>query len=223
MTEMMDSTPLTEKDIIHYLRHHPHFFEEHPNLLKKLHLKHDSGEAISLMERQNLILRKENSDLIDRLNHFIQMAQRNDRLFLKLQTLIIELLACKSLNAIVCRLQSILTENFDVDAVQLVLSHRLLTDGDLWLYCDKDTLAEQFPACINEARNECGEYTATTRELLFAERQINSLALGALTHKGTPVGVIALGSCDPEHFRSGTETLFLGHLAKVLSQLLETY
>lgn len=223
MTEQLDTLQLTEKDIVQYLRQHPFFFEENPNLLKKLHLRHDSGEAISLIERQNQILRKENSDLIDRLNHFIQMAQRNDQLFIKLQALIIKLLACKSLNGIAKTLQNTLTEKFDVDAVQLVLSHRLLTDGDMWLFCEQEVLAEHFPACANEARNECGEFTNTTRDLLFAESKIKSLAVGALTHKGKTVGILALGSEDAGHFRTGTDTLFLGHLAKVLSQLLETY
>ena len=223
MSELQENGTLTEHDIISYLRQHPRFFEEHPHLLKKLHLRHDSGNAISLIERQNLILRQENIDLIDRLNNFIQVAQRNDQLFLKLQALIVELLGCKSLNEIAITLQLMLTEKFSVDAVQLVLSHRLLTDGDLWLYCDKQTLSEHFAACIIDGRNECGEYNETTRELLFAGRHIRSLAVGALTHKGSPVGLLALGSEDAEHFRTGTETLFLGHLAKVLSQQLETY
>ena len=222
MTQMVDSTDITEEDIVRYLRQYPHFFEEHPNLLKKIHLKHDSGEAISLIERQNHILRKENNDLIDRLNRFIQVAQRNDKLFMNLQKLVIELISCNSLNEIASTLQSVLTENFDVDAVQLVLSHRLLTDGDLWLYCEKDTLKEHFPAIIKDGRNECGEFTETARQLLFSGQEIQSAALGAITHKGVPVGIIALGSESVAHFRLGTETLFLGHLAKVLSQLLET-
>ncbi|MEJ2042704.1 MAG: DUF484 family protein [Reinekea sp.] len=201
MTEMVNSEDISEEDVIRFLRQYPRFFEDNPNLLKKLHLKHDSGEAISLIERQNLILRKENSELIDRLNRFIEVAQRNDKLFINLQKLVIDLISCNTLNDIAKTLHSTLTTNFAVDAVQLILSHRLLTDGDVWLYCDKSTLKEHFPAAIEHARNECGIFTETTRQLLFPEQNIESVAVGVITHKGTPVGIIALGSEDAAHFR----------------------
>lgn len=220
MTEMLESFEISETEVVRYLQHHPEFFEQYPNLLKKLHLKHDSGGAISLIERQNQILRKENTDLIDRLNQFIQVAQRNDRLFLNLQATVLKLLACNSLNDICRVLHTELTERFEVDDVQLVLSNRLTTDGDLWLYCDAATLQTHFPAAMRDNRNECGDFTEQTRQLLFGDRNIKSLAVGALAKDGSGIGVIALGSEDERHFRSGTDTLFLGHLAMVLSQLL---
>lgn len=222
MTEMLESADMSESDVIRFLKRNPGFFEEHPNLLKNLHLKHDSGEAISLIERQNHILRKENSELIDRLNTFIQVAQRNDKLFLNLQALILNLLACRSLNEICQTLGTELPDRFDVDDVQVILTHRLTTDGDLWLYSDADTLQSHFPAVINDARNECGEFNETTRQFLFSDSGIQSVAVGAITKDGCGVGVIALGSHDPRHFRSGTDTLFLGHLSEVISQLLLT-
>lgn len=222
MTEMLESYDISETDVVRYLKQHPSFFEEHPNLLKKLHLRHDSGEAISLIERQNQILRKENTDLIDRLNRFIQVAQRNDKLFLNLQALVLKLLASRSLNDICKALNTELTERFDVDQVQVVMCHRLTTDGDMWLYCDADTLKTHFPAAMRDARNECGEFTEQTQQLLFGDSEVQSIAVGALTKDGQGVGVLALGSNDPKHFRSGTDTLFLGHLAMVVSQLLLT-
>jgi uncharacterized protein YigA (DUF484 family) len=220
VTHQTDETSISEKDVIRYLRLHSHFFEEHPNLLKSLQLKHDSGEAISLIERQNHILRKENSDLIDRLNHFINVAQRNDNLFLKLQKLVLELLACRTLNEISKVLNSVLTERFDVDQVQLVLTHKQNTDGDLWLYCDYDVLNTHFNATMTNLKNQCGEFTETARKLLFAESDVQSVALGAISLNGQGIGLIALGSHSQSHFRSSTDTLFLGHLAGVISQLL---
>ncbi len=220
MTELKDDFAVTEEDVVKYLRYHPHFFEEQQNLLKKLHLKHDSGDAISLIERQNHILRKENNDLIDRLNNFINVAQRNDNLFLKLQTLVLELITCHTLNDISKVLNRVLTERFDVDEVQLVLTHQQTTDGDVWLSCDRSVLATHFPSTINDLKNQCGEYSQTARQLLFGDRDIQSVAIGAIAINNESIGLIALGSESASHFRSSTETLFLGHLAKVISQLL---
>jgi uncharacterized protein YigA (DUF484 family) len=219
---MLDPIEISETDVIRFLKQRPHFFEEHQNLLKKLHLKHDSGEAVSLIERQNHILRKENTDLIDRLNQFINVAQRNDKLFINLQVLVLDLISCRSLNEIAKTLNSGLTERFDVDEVQIVLTHRLNTDGDVWLYCDGDTLQNHFPAALNEMRNQCGEFNEESRQLLFGDQDIKSVAVGALSKDQQGVGLIALGSKSASHFRSGTDTLFLGHLSKVVSQLLLT-
>lgn len=220
MTELMDELSISEEDVIRFLRLHPHFFEEHPNLLKRLHLKHDSGEAISLIERQNHILRKENNDLIDRLNNFINVAQRNDTLFLNLQKLVIELIACRTLNDISKVLHDVLTERFEVDEVQLVLTHHQNSDGDLWLYCDHDLLVAHFGTAVSEMKNQCGEFSETARQLLFGDKDIKSIALGSVTLNGAGIGLLALGSKSASHFRSSTDTLFLGHLAKVVSQLL---
>ncbi len=222
MTEMYDPIEVSEDDVVRYLKQHPHFFEDQQNLLKKLHLKHDSGMAVSLIERQNHILRKENTDLIDRLNQFIRVAQRNDQLFLNLQTLVVELIACRSINEISKTLNRVLTERFDVDDVQMVLTNRLTTDGDNWLYCDTDTLVNHFPAAMKEARHECGEFDLQARQLLFGDSEIKSVAIGSITKDGKGIGIIALGSRSASHFRSSTDTLFLGHLAKVVSQLLVT-
>ncbi|TCS44015.1 DUF484 family protein [Reinekea marinisedimentorum] len=223
MTELTDELSISEEEVVRYLRLQPHFFEDHPNLLKSLHLKHDSGDAISLIERQNHILRKENNDLIDRLNHFINVAQRNDNLFMKLQKLVLELIACRTLNDISKVLNQVLTERFDVDQVQLVLTHQQTTDGDLWLYCDREILNTHFRSTITELKNQCGEFSETSRQLLFAESEVKSVALGAVTLNGKGIGLIALGSHSASHFRSSTDTLFLGHLANVISQLLARF
>ena len=34
-----------------YLTEHPHFFEENPDILEAINVSHDSGKAISLVER----------------------------------------------------------------------------------------------------------------------------------------------------------------------------
>lgn len=220
MTEMLDQLGITDTDVVRFLRQHPHFFEEHPNLLKSLHLKHDSGEAVSLIERQNHILRKENTDLIDRLNTFINVAQRNDKLFLSLQALVLDLISCQSINEISDILHSGMVERFDVDAVQLVLTDRPVAEGDNWLHAEPGTLAEHFAATIRENRNACGEFSSEARAMLFNSDTIESIALGALSDGNKNIGLIALGSHSATHFRSGTDTLFLGHLAQVVSHLL---
>lgn len=224
MTELRnDITEIREEDVIRFLQHHPAFFEQHPNILKRLHLHHDSGDAISLIERQNHILRKENRDLIDRLNQFINVAQRNDRLFLNLQHLVVGCIGCNNLNELAKVLNEGLTERFDVDAVQLLLSHQVAHDDDLWLHCDKTTLGELFPAAIKEQKSLCGTFDRDIKRMLFGHQKIGSIALGAISCKSGQVGLLALGNRNETHFRSGTDTLFLSHLAKIVSLMLDRF
>lgn len=221
MTESVDTDILDLNSVVAYLRRHPRFFEDHPNLLKKLHLSHDSGDAISLMERQNQILRQENRQLIDRLNQFIQVAQRNDRLFLKLQRLILDLLPHTQLNDLLHSLQQGLQRDFDVHETTVILFQRAPGDGDGWLQTSRTQIAESFPAVVEQGKAVCGALDRHLTQLLFAGNDVGSLAIAPLTRGHEVIGVLALGHSDPEHFRSGTDTLFLTHLAQVTSLQIE--
>lgn len=221
MTETLNEGELAVADVVAFLRRHPAFFEEQPHLLKQLHLLHDSGEAISLMERQNQILRQENRQLIDRLNHFIQVAQRNDSLFQSLQRLVLELIPETTLNDLLKRLQQGLHDYFDVHETAVVLCHQPYQDGDHWLRVDSDTLAEHFPTLMHEGKALCGPFNETKRSFLFAGADVHSIALAPLTEDKAIVGLLALGHRSKEHFRSGTDTLFLTHLARITSLLVQ--
>lgn len=218
------STPvqsLSAEHIIEYLKENPEFFDAHPNTLKRLTLTHESGDAISLIERQNQILRKENTTLIDRLNQFIDVAQRNDRLFQKLQHLVISLISCQTLDSLCKALSEGLLTHFDVDAVQIVFTIApAVAEPNGWTLGDNDELLEHFSASLKEQRHQCGEFDTQTRALLFSDPSVKSIAIGALTQHGQSVGLLALGSEDSNYFRSSTDTLFLGHLSLVVSQLL---
>lgn len=222
MTETVNDTGISEDAVVAYLRQQPGFFEDHPNLLKQLHLRHESGNAISLMERQNQILRHENRQLIDRLNHFIEVAQRNDRLFQQLQRLVLSLLPQTTLTGLIDALEKGLLEQFDVHETSVILCDRANADGDPWLHIHRDSLSQYFPALINDGKALCGSFSDTERNFLFAGRDMGSIALAPLCDADQqPIGVLALGHRDAQHFRSGTETLFLSHLAQVTSLLMQ--
>ncbi|PTY37405.1 hypothetical protein BGP77_12915 [Saccharospirillum sp. MSK14-1] len=221
MTETVNDSAVSEEAVIAFLRQQPDFFEQHPNLLKQLQLRHESGNAISLMERQNHILRQENRQLIDRLNHFIEVAQRNDRLFQQLQRLVLAMVPHTTANDLIDALETGLIEHFDVHETSVILCDRPNADGDPWLQISRDSLSQYFPTLINEGKAMCGSFGDRERDFLFAGRQVASLALAPLTDADhQPIGVLALGHQDSQHFRSGTETLFLSHLAQLTSLLL---
>jgi len=221
VTKPANTDAIDPDAVVTFLRRYPQFFEDHPNLLKKLHLSHESGEAISLIERQNQILRQENRQLTDRLNHFIHVAQRNDRLFLQLQRLILELLPETQLDDLVSTVQRGLLRDFDVHETAVILFDHKPGDGDGWLQTSKSQFADAYPAVIYDGKAVCGALDPTSIQLLFAGTDVGSVAVAPLTRDDEVVGVLALGHSSTEHFRHGVDTLFLTHLAQVLSQQIK--
>ena len=60
---------LTAQDVATYLKANPEFFIEQEDLLADLSLPHESGKAISLLERQVTILRDRGMDARHKLNN----------------------------------------------------------------------------------------------------------------------------------------------------------
>src|SRR5262249_50100746 len=84
----------SEDAVMQYLRDNPDFFGRHPMLLTDLSLPHDTGQAISLVERQVAILRERNIDMRRRLNHLVGAANTNDTLYEKTRRFTLEMLDC---------------------------------------------------------------------------------------------------------------------------------
>ena len=89
---------ITEQDVVDYLRKNPAFFVSQPGLLADISLPHESGQAISLVERQVSVLRERNMDMRHRLSKLLDNARDNDRLFDKTKKLVLALLESKNLN-----------------------------------------------------------------------------------------------------------------------------
>ena len=75
-TEFNNSKKMNTNDIADYLVQHPHFFEEHAELLAKIKLTSPiMGRSISLQERQMEIVREKLKVLELRLSDLMRVAQ----------------------------------------------------------------------------------------------------------------------------------------------------
>ena len=72
-------------DVAHFLAEHPDFFQQRPELLGVLDIPHpQNGQAISLVERQSLMLRERVRALEARLAELIRHGEENDLIVDKL-------------------------------------------------------------------------------------------------------------------------------------------
>ena len=81
----LGSTP-TAKQVAEYLKAHPDFFDKSPGLLSEINVPHpQSGQAISLVERQASVLRERIKSMELKLAELLRNGQENDAISASIQ------------------------------------------------------------------------------------------------------------------------------------------
>lgn len=191
-------------------------------LLADIHVPHSPGQAVSLVEKHQSILRERNTDLRNRLTSLIDNARENDRLFTHTRRLVLSLLDCKNLAQAVDVIHASFANDFGVEKTQI-------------LFFDGASISRARQISMNEAQEHIGRYlkarqtvggglTENERQFLFGDQasEVGSAALAVLAY-GDIYGVLAIGNKDPEYYGSSMGTLFLGYISEVLSRLLRDF
>src|SRR5215510_1243736 len=102
-------------DIALFLRGNPKFFDQHPELLEKIHVPHPhGGRAIPLAERQTLALREKLRLLEVKLAELIKFGEENEAISEKVHRLAAALVAARDFPALANSLYFHLREDFAV-------------------------------------------------------------------------------------------------------------
>lgn len=219
MTEKKRSTG----DIVtQYLLDHPDFLSRHPDVLTHLELPHESGEAVSLIERQVELLREQNGRLSRQLNQLVRIATENEALMGRLHELTLELIAIKDIGAFFDRLSEALLDEFKADILHISLLDREVKASDntpLFHIDREDNEFQPFLPHLEKGVTVCGRLGRAKLDFLFRHRSqwVESSALVPLGDQG----MLAIGSSDPARFYPGMGTLFLDLLAQVIIRRLE--
>ncbi len=112
---------ISDADIVKYLSGNPEFFVENKEILVGLKVPHESGSAISLVEKQVSVLRSRCSHLENSLRDLIAVARHNENLHQRLHALIQDIITAPSMAEIVSLTQSSLRENFSAENVHIML------------------------------------------------------------------------------------------------------
>lgn len=213
--------------IIEYLRQHPGFFNEHPELLSQLHIPHDSGDAVSLIERQMSVLREQNQLTRQKLRELIEIAQANEELARRMHMLALTLMDAKQPAEIFTLLYESLRSNFTADfAVVRVFGRPLLADfadGDEFVGADAKGAA-LFKSVIDSKRPICGQLKHQQQVYLFDDTS-NAPTSGVMVPLAGDgwSGIMAIGSHDPERFQPGMGVDLLTNLGEILSLILKPW
>ena len=122
--ETESSNKLSADDVASYLKTNPGFFVEQEDLLADLSLPHESGKAISLLERQVTILRDRGIDARQKLNNLLENARNNDQLFDTTRNLVLALLRAKDITEIADVAQDQLSNQANIDSCEVIIVAR---------------------------------------------------------------------------------------------------
>lgn len=212
-TEPTADTQITADSIAAYLKAHPDFFTDRDSLLAEMHVPHESGKAISLLERQVKILRDRSIESRHTLNTLLENARYNDQLFSITRNLILVLLEEDTIDQIASLTEANLATQPGIDACRLfILDNTQIIDE----------LQNRFPSLFRSKQVLCQPLDRETSQLLFPQINpvLRSAALCPVTYGNSLLGILALGNQAQDYFTEDLDTLFLDFIAEVLGSLI---
>lgn len=221
-------SPVTAEDVVDYLTRHPELFREHPDLLCNIEVPHtDSGDAVSLVERQVHVLREQNQQVRKQLHELIEIARQNEELARRMHKLALTLMDAAEPKEIFSMLYDNLKKNFHADRVAV----RLFADPafiDTYAgpeFAGKDTEEKSlFKTIIDTLEPLCGRMKHQQQVFLFGDEG-NEIASSVMVPLHGPEwsGILAIGSFDPERFQPGMGVELLANMGEVFSFIIKPW
>ena len=214
-------------EIISLLRDNPDILQRHPELLAVLEVTHQSGSAVSLIERQVAVLRQKSQLQEDRLCELMNIARDNERLAGSRHRLALNLFAAHDLDDVVSIVLDALSNELSADYAKIKLfsddDKRVEQSAGLFVKADEPALAA-FKTMLEHKNTVCGKATVEQKEFLFGENAANikSAAIIPLV-AGANLGLVGLGADDAVRFKSSMGTDFLSQIGDLISASLAVH
>jgi uncharacterized protein YigA (DUF484 family) len=215
MTAILDSSAVAQ-----YLADHPHFFEEHANLLGDVRLSSPlTGRAVSLQERQMEVMRERYKALELRLAELNRNAKENQAIADRFHGWNQSLLREHDVTAMPRAVTEGLKAQFNVPAATLRLFGVAPEHAEEWFAAGVSDDARLF---ANGLRTPyCGsnnDFEAV--RWLDDGAAVQSTVILPLRDGGTTFGLLILGSPEAGRFAADMATDFLVHIGETASAAL---
>ena len=211
-------------EVAAWLRRHPTFLKQFPDLALTMVVPRDDGPTASLASYQLEVLRDKNRELSRRLVDLGANAQINERLAVRTHQLTLALMRQTSAADTLRAMAASLEEDFAGDLVRIVSFDdvpELAEAPWLQVIAKDDARLAPFHDCLQDGEPICGRLQQEKNDVLYGERvnEVSSTALLPLPG----VGLIAVGSYDPNRFYPGMGTLFLRMMGESLVTGLQRF
>lgn len=214
---------LSSEQVAQYLREHPQFFDEYAGMLADIQISypHD-GRTIPISERQIIALRDKNHILQNKLGELVRFGEENGVLNQKMHRLTVMLLTSTRLSDLLHGLHFNLREDFSIPHSALRLWNTVAEDPALPEFTQ--TSADIHIVAESLLRPYCGPHVLEEIKNWFGESavRLRSFAMAPLRVEQT-IGLLVMGSEDPQRFYPEMGTLYLAQLGELVSAALARY
>ena len=195
---------LDEQIIREYLLDNPNFFNHFPELLKTMRLPHSERGTVSLVERQQEILRNRVEQLEEEITSLMTIAKRNERIFKLNNEVAFTLLKCETEHELQAVLSERLRNYFNFSHVRLIDAN----DSSFTSIWNKRLVLGHY----------FGRLPIMESKKLFSS-EVGSVALTKLSGECGRI-IFAIASTDAMHFNPEMDNTLLDQLRQLLDHLL---
>jgi uncharacterized protein YigA (DUF484 family) len=204
-----------------YLKRHPSFLNDYPELAAQLTVPREQGAVASLASYQLQQLREKNAELEHRLAELTVIAADNQKLMERVHALTVALLRANTLEVTTRTVIAKLNEDFHTEQVRLLLfgNHADLPRSE-WLRQVGGGAAElpELAELLQRREPVSGRLSPDKLAQLFGD-EAATIRSAALVPLGD-AGILAIGSQDADRFQPGMGTLFLRMIAATITAAL---
>ncbi|MCG3145924.1 MAG: hypothetical protein HONDAALG_03684 [Gammaproteobacteria bacterium] len=228
---MTSDSPDVTSSVAEYLRKHREFFVEHPELLTDLVIPHETGKAVSLVEKQVILLRDENRQLKSRFRELVNIARENEELSRRMHRLTLRLVEAASCAQILGSLVNSLQTDFAADGITLRMFAEPVAADDVGrpeFAGVKSPLRTMFAEQLAQRKPYCGRLKHNQQEALFGihheegAEEFGSAAVLPLFGKHWE-GILVIASRDPRRYHPEMGIDLLAHLGDIVSLILNPW
>lgn len=208
-------------ELISLLRETPDILTRHSELLSILEVPHESGKAVSLIERQVSVLREQNQSQDKRLRELMDVARDNERLAQSRHRLALNLLSARDLSDVVSTVLDILSNELAADyaVIKLFSNDKQRIEKSAGLFVDEqDEDLMAFKTMLEHKNTVCGRSSVEQKKYLF-EKEAAYVASAAIIPlvSGANLGLIGLGSTNSDRFNTTMGVDFLSQIGELIS------
>lgn len=198
---------MTKEDLVNFLSDNPNIFQQHPELLELVTLSDSRGTA-SLLERQVSMMNERLREHKSQQSEFIQVARENEQISDNFTHVICQMIGFTNLSEFATEFPNELRNKFEIDEVTFKTEQAASRRPS-----DTDAYDDSVRRLINN-RAVCDNRWPSNIMNLFFSTDINSAALVPMrTHQSqSPLGILALGSRDPDRYTNDLGTAHLDRL-----------
>ena len=212
---------VSNKEIAEYLILNPNFFKENPEVLNSIEIIHESGAAVSLIQKQVELLRSNYNSTTDKLMELLGIAKNNEDIFILTKELILSLIDASSIEEIVALLEKSFVADFGAKNSKVLFfteSSKNLPKGRVKNPSEARNILGNL---LKPGKIFCGEVNKKVAKFIFNQKTgVKEMALVPL-NSSSLLGLIALGSDQPGKYSDNKDTLFLDFIAEVVSKLID--